>query len=232
MTAARPLILIVEDEPQILRFLVHALSASGHDTATAATAALAVAQVGATRPDLVILDLGLPDADGKTVIETIRARSEVPIIVLSARDQEMEKIMSLDLGADDFVSKPFAIGELLARIRVCLRPRREDMATTRLRLGPLEIDIAGHRVSKGTESIHLTPKEFELLVAFAETPGRVLTHHQLLTRIWGPAHSDDVPYLRVFVGQLRQKIERNASAPELILTEPGIGYRAVATRDA
>ena len=231
MTATRPLILIIDDEPQILRFLVHALSASGHDTATAATAAQAKTQIAATRPDLVILDLGLPDADGKTVIEAIRARSDVPIIVLSARDQEMERIMSLDLGADDFVGKPFAIGELLARIRVCLRPRRGGEVSSRLRLGPLEIDTAEHRVSRGTEPIHLTPKEFELLRAFAETPGRVLTHRQLLTRIWGPAHAEDVPYLRVFVGQLRQKIETNPGAPELILTEPGIGYRAVAPKD-
>lgn len=231
MTTVRPLILIVEDEAQILRFLVHALAASGHDTATALTAAQAVANIAATNPDLVILDLGLPDADGKTVIEAIRTRSDVPIIVLSARDQEMEKIMSLDLGADDFVSKPFAIGELLARIRVCLRPRRKGEVSSRLRLGPLEIDPAEHRVLRGGELIHLTPKEFELLLAFAETPGRVLTHRQLLTRIWGPAHAEDVPYLRVFVGQLRQKIERNPGAPELILTEPGIGYRSVTKSD-
>lgn len=230
MIATRPRILIVDDEPQILRFLVHALSASGHDTVTAMTAAQAEVQVAAARPDLVILDLGLPDADGKTVIETIRAQSDVPIIVLSARDQEMEKIMSLDLGADDFVGKPFAIGELLARIRVCLRPRREEGPATRLRLGPLEILTAEHRVSHGAEAIHLTPKEFDLLLAFAEAPGRVLTHRQLLTRIWGPAHADDVPYLRVFVGQLRQKIEKNPSAPELILTEPGIGYRAATSK--
>ncbi|MBC2837645.1 response regulator [Paragemmobacter straminiformis] len=230
MTAARPLVLIVDDEPQILRFLVHALSASGHDTLTAATAAQAETQVATRRPDLVILDLGLPDADGKTVIEAIRAWSDVPIIVLSARDQEMEKIMSLDLGADDFVGKPFAIGELLARIRVCLRPRREGEPSTRFRLGPLEIDAAEHRVLRDREPVHLTPKEFELLLALAETPGRVLTHRQLLTRIWGPAHADDVPYLRVFVGQLRQKIEFNPGSPELILTEPGIGYRAFAAR--
>lgn len=221
----RPRILIVDDEAQIQRFLVHALTATGYETETAGSAAQARASLARAQPDLVILDIGLPDADGKTVIESLRARSDVPIIVLSARDQEMEKILALDLGADDFVAKPFAIGELLARIRVCLRPRREDVPVTRLRLGPLEIDTAAHRVLRGAEVIHLTPKEFELLRAFAETPGRVLTHRQLLTRVWGPAHAEDVPYLRVFIGQLRQKIEPDPGSPQLIQTEPGIGYR-------
>lgn len=227
----RPRILIVDDEAQIQRFLVHALTATGYETETAGSAAQAKASLARAQPDLVILDIGLPDADGKTVIENLRARSDVPIIVLSARDQEMEKILALDLGADDFVAKPFAIGELLARIRVCLRPRREDVPVTRLRLGPLEIDTEAHRVQCGAEVIHLTPKEFELLRAFAETPGRVLTHRQLLTRVWGPAHAEDVPYLRVFIGQLRQKIELASKGTSLIQTEPGIGYRGVGDAD-
>jgi two-component system KDP operon response regulator KdpE len=146
------------------------------------------------------------------------------VIVLSARDQEMEKIMALDLGADDFVAKPFAIGELLARLRVCLRPARKG-ADPLLRLGPLQIDLAAHQVTREGAEIHLTPKEFDLLQALAETPGRVLTHRQLLSRIWGPAHVEDVPYLRVFIGQLRQKVETDPAQPVLILTEPGIGYR-------
>lgn len=221
----RPLILIVDDEAQILRFLGHALDAAGYDTCTASSGAEALRQVEVRRPDLMILDLGLPDADGKSVIETLRQSSDLPIIVLSARDQEMEKIMALDLGADDFVAKPFAIGELLARLRVCLRPARAIAPDTILRLGTLVIDTAAHHVSRDSVELHLTPKEFDLLCALAEAPGRVLTHRQLLTRIWGPAHVEDVPYLRVFIGQLRQKVERNPSAPDLILTEPGIGYR-------
>lgn len=220
----KPLILIVDDEAQILRFLGHALTAVGYDTCTASTGAEALAQVAAARPDLMVLDLDLPEMDGKAVIQALRARSDLPVIVSSARDQEMEKIMALDLGADDFVAKPFAIGELLARLRVCLRPSR--MASEPLlRLGPLQIDLAAHHVTRDGAEIHLTPKEFDLLVALAETPGRVLTHRQLLARIWGPAHVEDVPYLRVFIGQLRQKVEADPAQPVLILTEPGIGYR-------
>jgi two-component system KDP operon response regulator KdpE len=218
------LILIVDDEAQILRFLVHALAAAGYDTCTASNGAEALAKVASARPDLMVLDLGLPDMDGKAVIEALRARSDLPVIVLSARDQEMEKIMALDLGADDFVAKPFAIGELLARLRVCLRPPRKDTEPV-LRLGSLQIDHAAHKVTQDGSEIHLTPKEFDLLLALAETPGRVLTHRQLLTRIWGPAHVEDVPYLRVFIGQLRQKVEVDPAQPVLILTEPGIGYR-------
>ena len=220
----RPMILIVDDEAQILRFLGHALAAAGYDTCTATTGAEALLKVASARPDLMVLDLGLPDMDGKAVIETLRKTHDLPIIVLSAREQEMEKIMALDLGADDFVAKPFAIGELLARLRVCLRSARK-MADPLLRLGPLVIDLAAHRVDRAGEKLHLTPKEFDLLVALAETPGRVLTHRQLLARIWGPAHVEDVPYLRVFIGQLRQKVEADPARPELIVTEPGIGYR-------
>lgn len=220
----KPLILIVDDEAQILRFLDHALAAAGYDTCTASTGAEALDRAASARPDLMVLDLGLPDMDGKAVIEALRARSDLPVIVLSARDQEMEKIMALDLGADDFVAKPFAIGELLARLRVCLRPARKG-ADPLLRLGPLQIDLAAHQVTREGAEIHLTPKEFDLLQALAETPGRVLTHRQLLSRIWGPAHVEDVPYLRVFIGQLRQKVETDPAQPVLILTEPGIGYR-------
>lgn len=225
MPDPRALILIVDDEPQIQRFLAHALGASGYDICLAGSAAEALTVLAARKPDLMILDLGLPDRDGKEVIEAVRQKSALPIIVLSARDQEMEKIMALDLGADDFVGKPFAIGELLARLRVCLRPAR-SAPTTRLRLGPLDIDLDAHQAFRGDAPLRLTPKEFDLLVALVETPGRVLTHRQLLGRIWGPAHVEDVPYLRVFIGQLRQKIEADPAQPSLILTEPGIGYRA------
>lgn len=228
----RPMILLVDDEAQILRFLGHALAAAGYDTCTAANGAEALRHLASVRPDLMVLDLGLPDMDGKAVIEALRKTSELPVIVLSARDQEMEKIMALDLGADDFVAKPFAIGELLARLRVCLRPARKS-AEPVLRLGQLVIDLAAHRVARSGVDLHLTPKEFDLLAALAEAPGRVLTHRQLLTRIWGPAHVEDIPYLRVFIGQLRQKVEADPAKPKLVLTEPGVGYRsgAIGTAD-
>lgn len=221
---ARQLILIVDDEPQIQRFLGHALVAAGYDICMAATGAEALAQAQARQPDLMILDLGLPDINGKEVIERLRLRSDLPVIVLSAHDQEMERIMALDLGADDFVAKPFGIGELLARLRVSLRPRRAVTAQV-LRHGGLAIDLAGHQVSRDGVALRLTPKEFDLLAALAGNAGRVMTHHRLLQLVWGPAHVDDVPYLRVFIGQLRQKLERDPARPELILTEPGVGYR-------
>lgn len=220
------LILSTDDEPQILSFLGPALKAAGYDTCTATTATETLHEVHTRSPDLLALDRGLPDMDGKTVIETLRQTHDLSIIVLSARGQEVEKIMALDLGADDFVANPFAIGELLAYLRVCLRAKRA-VPDPLLRLGPLTIDIAAHRMMGEGQDLHLTPKEFGLLVALAETPGLVLTHRQLLTRIWGPAHVDDVPYLRVFIGQLRQKVEAAPAAPTLVVTEPGVGYRGV-----
>lgn len=220
----RRLILIVDDEPQIQRFLGHALVAAGYDICHADNGAGALAQIAALEPDLMILDLGLPDMNGKEVIERLRLRSDLPVIVLSAHDQEMEKIMALDLGADDFVAKPFGIGELLARLRVSLRTRHSPHPET-IRQAGLEIDLAGHQVSRNGEALRLTPKEFDLLAALAANAGRVMTHHKLLQMVWGPAHIDDVPYLRVFIGQLRQKLERDPARPELILTEPGVGYR-------
>lgn len=219
----KPLILVVDDEPQIQRFLGHALAASGYDTAFAATGEQALAAVAAQRPDAMILDLGLPDLNGKDVIEMVRTKSSLPIIVLSAHDQEMEKIMALDLGANDFIAKPFGIGELLARLRACLR--KTATPTEVLRYAGLSIDLPGHTVTKDGQDLHLTPTEFDLLVMLAQNPGRVLTHRQILLRIWGPAHGQDVPYLRVFIGQLRQKIESNPAAPAFIGTEPGVGYR-------
>ena len=222
----KPLILIVDDEPQIQRFLGHALAASGYETAFAATGQDALALAASARPDAMILDLGLPDLNGKAVIETLRARSNLPIIVLSAHDQEMEKIMALDLGANDFIAKPFGIGELLARLRAVLRQRVQPAAI--LRQGGLVIDIPGHAVQLNGQPIHLTPTEFDLLVMLAQNPGRVLTHRQILMQVWGPAHGQDVPYLRVFIGQLRQKIETDPAAPAFIHTEPGVGYRWIA----
>jgi two-component system, OmpR family, KDP operon response regulator KdpE len=223
----KPLILVVDDELQIQRFLRHALEASGYNVALAETARAALRSVAARAPDLLVLDLGLPDLDGKAVIGQIRQTSDLPIIVLSAHDQEDEKIAALDVGANDFLGKPFGIGEMLARVRALLRSRiPATEADGPIMLGDIVIDLAAHRVSRGGVTIKLTPKEFDLLELLARNPGRVLTHRQILTKIWGAAHVEDVPYLRVFIGQLRQKIEEAPSEPRLILTEPGVGYRA------
>lgn len=223
-------ILVVDDEAQIQRFLRHALEAAGYRVLLADRGATALRQIAQEKPDLVVLDLGLPDLDGKTALGQLRQTSEVPVVILSARDEEEEKIAALDLGANDYVEKPFGIGELLARIRAILRPRRGAAGSDDgpLRLGSLVIDPVAHRVARGGEAIKLTPTEFGLLVLLATHAGRVLTHRQILTRIWGPAHVEDVAYLRVFIGQLRQKIEENPVEPALIVTEPGVGYRAQA----
>lgn len=215
------LILIVDDEPQIQRFLGHALTAAGYAVCQAATGAEGLAMAASRGPALMILDLGLPDMDGKEVIERLRQTSRLPVIVLSAHDQEMERIMALDLGADDFVAKPFAIGELLARMRVCLRPPVATPVPEVLRAGPLTINRAAHEVRRDGQPVHLTKKEFDLLWHLAVNPGRVMTHRQLLLAVWGPAHVEDLPYLRVFVRQLRQKLGRDLP----ILAEPGVGYR-------
>jgi two-component system KDP operon response regulator KdpE len=219
-------ILVVDDEPQIQRFLKPALTAAGYEPLQAATAGEAERMVATAAPELVILDLGLPDKDGKDVIRDLRAWSKLPIIVLSARDRETEKIEALDLGADDYVEKPFGIGELLARIRTALRHREPaTIATTRYEFDGLCIDLARRLVTRDGEAVHLTPKEYDLLAYMARHAGLVTTHRQLLKAVWGPAHVEDVQYLRVFVGQLRSKIELDASSPRLIRTEPAVGYR-------
>ena len=219
-------VLVVDDEPQILRFLKPALEASGYQVLAAKDAREALHAIANSAPDLVVLDLGLPDRDGKEVIAEARKFSAIPIIVLSARERETEKIAALDLGADDYVEKPFAIGELLARLRAALR-HREKAGGPR---GPIEadglvIDMDKRIVAREGRAIKLTPREYDLLCALARNAGRVVTHRQMLTAVWGPAHKEDTQYLRVFVGQLRAKIERDPAAPRLIRTEPGVGYR-------
>ncbi len=220
-------VLVVDDEPAILRFLKPALEANNYALTSACTVAEAMERITADPPDIVVLDLGLPDGDGKDVIRQVRTRSDVPIIVLSARDREVEKIEALDLGSDDFVNKPFGIGELLARMRTALRHRMERASETPvLRIANLEIDNVRHRVMRGTFELKLTPREFELLSFLSRHAGKVVTHKQILTTVWGPAHAADTQYLRVYIGQLRQKIEADPSDPRVIITEPGIGYRA------
>ena len=219
-------ILVVDDEPQIQRFLKPSLTAAGYEVAQALSGAAAIRSAGVAAPQIVIVDLGLPDMDGKDVIRELRKWLEVPIIVLSARDREAEKIAALDAGADDYINKPFSIGELLARIRAALRRRsRSEELPQSMSVGGLTIDVAAHRVRRDGDIVHLTPKEFDLLVLLARHFGRVITHRQMLTAVWGPAHASDTQYLRVFIGQLRQKIEIDPADPKLILTEPGVGYR-------
>ena len=226
MTAER--ILIVDDEPQILRFLRPSLAASGYEVITAESGAEALKLAATRAPNAILLDLGLPDMDGKDVIASLRSWSNAPIIVVSARDRETEKIAALDLGADDYVDKPFGIGELLARLRAALRhaANRAGEKTT-YAAGGLVIDVLAHTVVRDGEPLKLTPKEFDLLAILVRNQGRVLTHAQILTAVWGPAHAHDLQYLRVLVGQIRQKLAIAGETKETIQTESGIGYRLV-----
>ena len=226
MSAHKPRILVIDDEPQIHRFLGPALDAAGYEPVRADTAAEGLKEIARKAPDAVVLDLGLPDLDGKEALTKARAFYEGPIVILSARDKETEKIDALDLGADDYVEKPFGVGELLARLRVALRHRLRDQgAEPVVTAGDLTVDLVKRLVTRGSEVIRLSPREYDLLAQLVRGGGKVVTHKQLLTAVWGPAHGEDVQYLRVFVGQLRQKIEPDPSAPALILTEPGVGYR-------
>jgi two-component system, OmpR family, KDP operon response regulator KdpE len=182
--------------------------------------------IAADPPDVVVLDLGLPDLDGKDVIARVRAWSDVPIVVLSAREREGEKIAALDLGADDFVNKPFGVGELMARLRAALRHRMQRSGETPIvRVGGLEIDVARRRVTRDGQELKLTRREFELLSILARHAGKIVTHKQILHTVWGPAHEQDRQYLRTYIGQLRQKVEADPSDPSVVLTETGIGYR-------
>ena len=219
-------VLVVDDEPAIHRFLSPALLANDYEVLKAETAGEALRRMASDAPDIVVLDLGLPDMDGKDVIIRVRQWSDVPIIVLSARDRETEKIEALDRGADDFVNKPFGVGELMARIRAALRHRTQRSGETPVvSMGGLNIDVPRRRVTWQGNEVSLSPKEFDLLAFLTRHAGKVVTHRQILTAVWGPAHAHDTQYLRVYIGQLRQKLEPDPSDPHLILTEPGIGYR-------
>ncbi len=219
-------ILVIDDEKQIHRFLKPALEADGFAVLSAADAREGLRLAAARSPDLVLLDLGLPDLDGREALARLRAFSDMPVIILSARDQEADKIASLDEGADDYVEKPFAVGELLARIRASLRRRRAQEGTADIQsIGPITLDTLAHEVRVDGARIVLSPREHGLLAMLLQNAGRVITHRQLLTAVWGPAHAEDVQYLRVYVGHLRQKLGAQAAA--CIVTEPGIGYRIV-----
>lgn len=224
MTGAR--VLVIDDEPQIQRFLKVALAAAGYEVISAETGAAALRLVASAAPDIALLDLGLPDQDGKDVLRAIRQFSKIPVVVLSARDREAEKIEALDLGADDYVEKPFGIGELTARLRAALRHgSKSATAPSRVEIDGLVIDMDKRLVTRDGAAVKLTPKEYDLLAALVKHSGRVVTHRQILSAVWGPAHTDDTQYLRVFIGQLRNKIERDPAAPKLITTESGVGYR-------
>lgn len=234
-TANSALILVVEDEQPIRRFLRATLEGQGYRVREAATASEGMLQARSHRPDLILLDLGLPDADGLEVTKTIRAESDTPIVVLSARGQEHDKVAALDAGADDYLTKPFGVNELAARIRVALRhsarpststsPVYEATADGRT----LRVDLENRTVAitddSGPRDVRLTPTEFKLLAFLVKHAGKVLTHRQILKEVWGPTHASDVQYLRVYGAQLRQKLEASAAQPQFLLTEPGVGYR-------
>jgi two-component system, OmpR family, KDP operon response regulator KdpE len=219
-------VLVVDDEPPIQRFLRSSLGAVGHRVVTADDAGTALAALAASPPDLVILDLGLPDRSGFDVIGEIRKRSPVPIIVLSARSDERSKVAALDLGADDYVSKPFGMAELMARLRAALRHAFQAKGEDPLFVsGDLSVDLVRRQVTRGGQEVKLSPKEFELLRHLVANAGKVVTHRQLLRDIWGAEHADEVQYLRVFIRGLRHKLEPNPTRPTHILTELGVGYR-------
>ena len=225
MASKLPKILIVDDEPQIQRFLRAGLPPHGYDCIEAATAAEALKQFARERPDAVILDLGLPDRDGFAVIQDIRAHDLTPIVVLSARSDVEGKVRALEMGADDFVTKPFDMAELLARLKAALRHGLQTTGEAPVfHSGPLMVDLVKRHVRLGENEVHLSPKEYNLLRFLVAHAGKVATHHQLLTEVWGPAHVEDVQYLRVLMRQLRQKLEPEGS-PSLLITEAGVGYR-------
>jgi two-component system, OmpR family, KDP operon response regulator KdpE len=220
-------ILVVEDEPGIRNFLHSSLGAEGYRVVESPNGRRGSLDAGMHKPDLAIVDLGLPDFDGLEVIRRIRAWSPMPILVLSARIQERSKIEALDAGADDYVTKPFGIGELLARVRAALRHAARPPGGPELVLSDVKIDFEKRRVTKGGAEVHLTPVEFRLLACLAKHLGMVVTHRQLLTEVWGPTHAEHTHYLRVYMKQLREKLEADPAQPTHLLTETGIGYRLV-----
>ena len=225
-----PHILVIDDEPQILRALRTILTEKKFRVTPASRGEEGLALAAATPPDIVILDLGLPDISGIEVCARLREWTQIPIIVLSVRDSEKDKVAALDKGADDYLTKPFGIEELLARVRVALRhsAQVQSKKDTVIRSGELEIDLAAHIVRRGAEEVKLTATEFKLLAYLASNTGRVLTHQSILANVWDPADADHIEYLRVYMRQLRKKLEADPERPQYILTEPGIGYRFIA----
>jgi two-component system KDP operon response regulator KdpE len=227
LIAESPLtILIVEDEHAIRRFVRTALEGEGCRVWEANTVQQGLQEAGVRKPDLVILDLGLPDGDGVDFIRDLRAWSSMPVVVLSARIEEYDKVAALDAGADDYLVKPFGVAELLARVRaVCRRSARGPDGTAKIVFGEVTVDLENRRVFRADQPVHLTPIEFRLLTTLATRPGKVLTHRQLLREVWGPAYVERGHYLRIYMGHLRQKLETDPARPQYLLTETGVGYR-------
>jgi two-component system, OmpR family, KDP operon response regulator KdpE len=225
MRAAGEQVLVVDDEPQILRALRVILRNAGYEVATAATKSEALDAVAVRPPDAMVLDLVLPDGSGVDVTSEVRAWSSLPIIVLSAVGDEREKVRALDVGADDYITKPFGTEELLARLRAVLRRAGDDRDDPVVTVGDLSLDLADHRASRGGEEIHLTPIEFDILRALAAHAGKLVTQRQLLQTVWGPGYDLETHYLRVHVAHIRAKIEPDPSHPSYLITEPGVGYR-------
>jgi two-component system KDP operon response regulator KdpE len=228
MAEATPVVLLIEDEPQMRRFLRAALESHDYRLVEAATAREGVAQATGRNPDVILLDLGLPDADGIDLTRRIREWSATPIIVISARGKELDKIAALDAGADDYLTKPFGVGELMARLRVALRhvARPADaLAEPVFTVGDLRVDLVRRQVFVSDTEVHLTPTEYKLLTLLVRHAGKVLTHRQLLKEVWGPNAVEHTHYVRVYMTQLRHKLERDATRPGYLLTEPGVGYR-------
>jgi two-component system KDP operon response regulator KdpE len=230
MSTPGPHILVIDDEPQILRALRTILLEKKFRVTTASRGEEGLTLAAANAPDLIVLDLGLPDLSGLEVCERLRTWTQTPIIVLSVRDTEQDKVAALDRGADDYLTKPFGIEELLARIRVALRHAAQAQGSKEAVVvaGPITIDLAGHRVTRDGEEVKLTATEFKLLAYLAANAGRVLTHHSILAHVWGDAEVDQVEYLRVYMRQLRKKLEADPAQPVYLATEPGVGYRFLA----
>jgi two-component system KDP operon response regulator KdpE len=227
MSELRPTLLLVEDEPQMRRFLRVLIGSHGYALLEAESGREALSLASSHRPDLIVLDLGLPDLDGLELVANLRGWTQTPIIVVSARGQEQDKVRALDLGADDYLTKPFGSHELLARIRAALRRgvQAGEAGSAVFRSHGLVVDLAARKVTREGQDIHLTPLEYKLLTTMIEHAGKVLTHRQLLERVWGPAHADDPQYLRVYMAQLRRKLEAEPARPRLLKTETGVGYR-------
>jgi len=224
----KPRILLIEDDPQIRRFLRASLPTQGYELLEAESGREGLTLAAAHVPDVLLLDLGLPDLEGIEVIRQVRAWSSLPIIIISARDQEREKVANLDAGADDYLTKPFGVGELLARIRVVLRRATKTSSgkpEAVFLMGNIKVDLEKRRVWRDSEEVHLTPIEYKLLAVLIKHRGKVVTHRQLLKEVWGPSHIEQNPYLRIFILNLRRKLESDPTRPKYLLTDPGVGYR-------